>query len=252
MGSGELMLNERQFQGYEFTTGTSKDPHFDIEKHITTVSRPSPAHPSVTEFLGSVSITRDTGPERRQEYINRNEASNYEHFTQTEEDGQRRWVGGNFDAPVNKVSWVGATTKNPRAIFGLMGLAMEGTRHWGAIHADNNLSAEGAQLSRSMASKYGIKPHPKNPDMEDNLGSYGDEHTRSGREQRRLVAASQARNLHENLTSTYGGSINNAHVASSSEVAGAANALLARRDKKPKDARHKESPGQTQFPGMSG
>jgi hypothetical protein len=238
MGSGELMLNERQFQGYEFTTGTSKDPHFDIEKHITTVS-----HEDRSQFLGSVSIERDTGPERRQEYINRDEASNYEHFTQTEEDGQRRWVGGNFDAPVNKVSWVGATTKNPRAIFGLMGLAREGTRHWGAIHADNNLSVEGAQLSSSMASKYGIKPHPKNPDMEANLGSYsGPDH----------VAASQARYLHETLTSTYGRTVNDYHVASSSEVAGAANALLARRDKKPKDARHKESPGQTQFPGMSG
>lgn len=84
-----------------------------------------------------------------------------------DEQGQMRWVGGNFEPSYPHVSWmaVDRAHRNPTLLAGLAGLGVH--LHGDMPYSDFLLTPEGADISR-QAKEWGIRPHPVNPNMESN------------------------------------------------------------------------------------
>lgn len=90
--------------------------------------------------------------------------------------GQMRWAGGHMN-PIDPshVDWIGLDleTAPPSVLARMMSI---GVRHHGKLpHADFSLSQHGERIARGMARKYGMKGHPRNPDMQRtfNYSPYG-------------------------------------------------------------------------------
>ena len=87
--------------------------------------------------------------------------------------GQMRWTGGNFERSYPRVAWLGVDSahRNPTLFSGMAGLGIH--LHGKMPYADHTLSEDGAAASRFMAKKWGMKPHPNNPEMKANYSPLG-------------------------------------------------------------------------------
>lgn len=231
-------LRPEQFSKYQASVIATPRDRSTPPALLVTALDMSGEYPSA---VASLKIDRDTGPQEDQRFINdagpgRGSA---EHGHVQEESGQGRWTGGNFEAPLDKVSWLGSGDPHRHLLKSMMGLAMHENRGHGAIHADYALSEHGSAVSRGMAKRYGLLPHPANPKMEPTftMGDFGED------SDLRSEMKSQARWNHANAAAdAYGTS----RRAQPDEMANAANMLESRRTKTTK-IKPKQIPGQEQM-----
>lgn len=155
-----MALSGRQFGKYTFYGSKSVAGNVSVAGFETGKENA----PAGTLQITSGRASRD----RDQRAINNSEYAFDSHRIDWEESGQGRFTGGNFEPVYPKVSWLGVRDahRNPTLLAGMMGVATH--LHGGMPHADSELSEEGAQISRHMVEKWGMKPHPANPEMEAN------------------------------------------------------------------------------------
>lgn len=156
-----------QFKNYSFETGEDKN----AGTRNVIVSKTSDKH---SFELPVASMTIDDSQrlenKKEQELINSRVITHHVH---EEPSGQLRWGGGMMEDSIAKVSWLGMdkdaipARHQPHVLRAMLGVGVEA--HGSVPHADDVLSDDGSATARAMNRRYGVKPHPKNIEMEANL-----------------------------------------------------------------------------------
>lgn len=159
-------LSDEQFKDYRFVTGSENSVYGSSDAIMV-----SPGGDAV----GSILVTHNQmGRNNIQRRINMGSS---EHHGTVNADpsegqipGQRRWDGGNFDSIDPHVSFMGVHTdhRHPALVAGLVA-AVVGERGGHVPMADSELSEDGSRIAKGMARRFGVRGHPKNPDMDQTL-----------------------------------------------------------------------------------
>ena len=156
-----------QFKNYSFEAGT------DAEGVTHVVAFRANRDNTDMYPIGSMKID---GSKRREALDNQEKIyqGEKEHgiaadFSGREIPGQLKWTGGTMDDATDRVSWLGLdsdTTPHrdvPHVLRAMLGIGVD--THGSIPHADYDLSEYGSRIAKAMHRRYGIKPHPENPDM---------------------------------------------------------------------------------------
>jgi hypothetical protein len=169
----------KQFNDYMFETAHDTDSN--ITSAVASLYKKGRFVPkAVMRIDGSQKIRN----KQEQDLIN----SGYiEHGVGVDSDtGQMKWTGGTMDnAAVDHVSWLAMDTDgtidedeesiSPRQqshlLRGIIGTSVHA--HGSIPYADKHLTQDGSRISKALNRRYGVKPHPDNPEMKKNTMSMG-------------------------------------------------------------------------------
>jgi hypothetical protein len=167
-------VNGDQFRDYMFET--SHDPDSNTTSAIASVYAGENSARGGRWFPAA--MMRIDGSQRaknrqEQELINSGHLEHGVGYDQYSKTGQMKWTGGVMNDATDKVSWLAMDKEglSPRQqsnlLKGMFGTAVQ--THGAIPHADKELTLEGSRISKAMNRRYGLKPHPDNPDMRRNV-----------------------------------------------------------------------------------
>jgi hypothetical protein len=167
-----------QFNDYMFET--AHDPDSNITSAVASIYKKGKFVPKATMRINGSQKIRN---KQEQDLIN----SGYiEHGVGVDRDtGQMKWTGGTMNDAVDHVSWLAMDTdgiidedgeslsprQQSRLLKGIIGTSVHA--HGSIPYADKTLTQDGSRISKAINRRYGVKPHPDNPEMKKNTMSVG-------------------------------------------------------------------------------